>query len=200
MWRRGHQCRAISGRRLKARCRSGAPRRGACWWASKRVARTVCSWAAPARCSATMPAPGNPAAPRCASPTTSRDRPWKFRQMENGSSTGGSDRSLRLLDAATGAVRGSHSSGAAIAQVVTDAAGGLRAFRQHRISPAKPPRFLRGEDGLCGFSDHPFAPFPGSRATQRALARRHPVAQLPVFTSTMSCGALSRWAAGLTRM
>ena len=40
----------------------------------------------------------------------------------------GSDRSLRLLDAATGAVRGSHSSGAAIAQVVTDAAGGCVLF------------------------------------------------------------------------
>lgn len=35
----------------------------------------------------------------------------------------GSDRSLRLLDAATGAVKGSHSSGTEIAQVVTDAAG-----------------------------------------------------------------------------
>ncbi len=35
----------------------------------------------------------------------------------------GSDRSLLLQDAATGAVKGSHSSGAAIAQVQTDAAG-----------------------------------------------------------------------------
>lgn len=40
----------------------------------------------------------------------------------------GSDRSLRLLDAATGAVRGSHSSGAAIAQVVTEAAGAFVLF------------------------------------------------------------------------
>ena len=35
----------------------------------------------------------------------------------------GADRSLFLLDAATGAIKGSHSSGAAIAQVLTDAAG-----------------------------------------------------------------------------
>lgn len=109
----------------------------------------------------------------------------------------GSDRSLRLLDAATGAVRGSHSSGAAIAQVVTDAAGGCVLFDNTAFLLQNHHAFYVVK---MDFADHPFAPFPGSRATQRSLARRHPVAQLPVFTSTMSCGALSRWAAGLTRM